>query len=93
MDDSPAYPQDRLRQMLAAAENPNREAGGRQDAPPAVIGALQDSATAYFAALPTPEQVTILRRLPEPERDDLLAELPEETRRALSELGLVELAS
>lgn len=83
VDDSPAYPQDRLGQMLDAAENPNREAGGPQDAPPAVIGALQDSATAYFAALPTPEQVTILRRLPESERDGLLAELREDAQRHL----------
>ena len=83
-NDSP-YPRSRLAEMLAAVESRPSGVGDAHDAPPALVAALRESASAYFAALSASEQVDILRCLSPAERDDLLADLPMEPRSCLQE--------
>ena len=85
MESQSPYPESRLAELLAAAENPPSAAGSAQEAPRALVAALRASASAYFAGLPVSEQVEILRCLPLAERDDLLADLPPEMRTVLEE--------
>ena len=82
MENNSPYPRSRLAEMLAAVEDRRSGAG---DAPPALVAALRESASAYFAELPESEQVDMLRCLPPAERDDLLADLPMETQSRLQE--------
>ena len=85
MENNSPYPPSRLAEMLAAGEDRRSGAGDAPDAPPALVAALRESASAYFAELPESEQVDMLRCLPPAERDDLLADLPMETQSRLQE--------